>query len=143
LTFAPDRSIHLLLSGVSYEEYSGRSKEEAMHRSLHRLTRLMATVALVATAALGVASTALADDWARDRADARAVQEVDPAIRTAIAAHSTEAASPPVAAVSAPALDDGFAWGAAALGLVAGIVGTCVLVGCVNLVRHDGRLRSA
>ena len=100
-----------------------------MHLSLRRLTSLTATVALLATLALGVAPAALGDDWARDRAAGIALQQLDTAIRTADA--------------TAPSHDDGFAWGAALLGLGAGAIGMCVLLGCVTLVRHDGRLRSA
>jgi hypothetical protein len=75
------------------------------------------------------------------------VAKLDPAIRTAIAARAIEApVTPPVAKpVAEPILasDDGFAWGAAALGLGFGVVGMSLVFGCVTLVRHDGRLRSA
>jgi hypothetical protein len=114
-----------------------------MHHSLHGLTRVTAIVVLVATVALGVASAALGDDWARDRASAPVVQELDPAIGTAIAARTADAPSTPVGVVSEPVVDDGFAWRAAALGLAAGVVGMSILLGCVTLVRHDGRLRNA
>ena len=69
--------------------------------------------------------------------------ELDPAIRTAIAARSSEARVAMPAAEATPAPGDGFAWGAAALGLAFGIAGMCLVLGCVTLVRHDGRLRSA
>ena len=127
-----------------------------MHRSSQRLTGLIATVALAASLALAVAPDAFADDWARERADVvapvavgddwardrRAVEQLDPAIRTAIVSRvpGIPATSPAAAAVPA---NDGFAWGAALLGLGAGVAGMCVLLGCVTLVRHDGRLRSA
>ena len=57
-----------------------------------------ATLAVVATLALGATPTASGDDWARDRA--------------------------------------------AVAGLVAGVAAMCVLLGCVTLVRSNGRLRS-
>jgi len=100
----------------------------------------LATVVL-ATASLGTASAAFGDAWGRDAAVAQRVQQLDPAIRTAIAAQTVL----PVAAVevSAPAADTGFAWGAAVLGAAAGALALAALLGCVTLVRHDGRLRSA
>ena len=58
--------------------------------SSQHLIRFTATVALVATLALGVAPAAFGDDWARDQAAARAVEQLDPAIRTAIEARSPE-----------------------------------------------------
>ena len=73
------------------------------------------------------------------------MHQLDPAIRTAIAARTVVPGPVPVAAVgvSAPAADAGFAWGAAALGAAAGALAFAALFGCVTLVRHDGRLRSA
>jgi hypothetical protein len=67
---------------------------------------------------------------------------IDPAIRTAML---VRVASGPTsgAVVSATAVgEDAFAWGAAALGLGAGVAAMCVLLGCVTLVRSHGRLRS-
>jgi hypothetical protein len=115
-------------------------------RGQRRLTARAAFAALVATLALAPAPTALGDDWARDRAAAAAaVQELDPAIRTAIAARASTATDPTASEVvpTVPSAGDGFAWGAAALGLGVGIAAACVLLGCVTLVRNDGRLRSA
>ena len=111
-----------------------------------RRTSSLTIAALVATLALGIAPTALGDDWARDRAAADAVQGLDPAIRTAIAARAVEsprtATSPPLV-VSASATDgDEFSWRAAAVGLGAGVAALCLLLGCVTLVRSHGRLRS-
>jgi hypothetical protein len=134
-------------------------------------------VAALATVALALVPTAFGDGWARDRADAVAMQSLDPALRTAIAARSAalalgvdgshggvktgvaEGLDPAVRAAiaarsAAPAPvsetlprvsppDDGFAWGAAALGLATGIAAMCALLACVSLVRHDGRLRNA
>jgi hypothetical protein len=111
----------------------------------HRLSRLAAAIALLAAIAVGVAPAALADDWARDRAHVIAYQELDPAIRTAIEARApaSPAASlePTLAAPASPS--GGFAWGAAALGLLIGVGATCLTLACVTLVRHDGHLRSA
>ena len=42
----------------------------------------------------------------------------------------------------ASAGDDGFAWGAAAVGLGAGIAAMSALLGCLALVRSTGRLHS-
>lgn len=114
-----------------------------MHRSLPGLRCLIVTAVVVATVGLGAASAASADDWARDDAGANALVSLDPAIRTAIAARHLDAAATVGAEARTPALDDGFAWGAAALGVGVGIAAMCVLLGCVTLVRHDGRLRNA
>lgn len=117
-----------------------------MQRSSHRIRGYTAVLALVATLALGIAPTALADDGARERLmAARAIEELDPAIRAAMIARTATTETPPPASVvvPAPVVDDGFAWKAAALGLAAGVGAMCVLLGCVTLVRHDGRLRSA
>jgi hypothetical protein len=70
--------------------------------------------------------------------------ELDPAIRFAIAARATDP-TPVPARVAEPiaAPDNGFAWSAAALGLALGALGMCLVLGCVTLIRHDGRLRNA
>ena len=113
-----------------------------MHRSLPALSRIVVTVVLAASVAFGFASAARADEWARDEVAAKASSSLDPAIRTAIAARQLHTDT---AAVNAQAttLDEGFAWGAAALGVGVGIAAMCALFGCVTLVRHDGRLRNA
>jgi hypothetical protein len=102
----------------------------------------LATVVL-ATASLGTASAAFGDAWGQDHAVARQVQQLDPAIRTAIAAHSVVPVPVAAVAVAAPVADAGFAWGAAALGAAAGALALAALLACVTLVRHDARLRSA
>jgi hypothetical protein len=117
-----------------------------MKHLLRRPSRLATIAALVVTLGLGVAPAALGDDWARDRVAADAVQGLDPAISTAIAARAAEptrpvTSSPLVASVSATGGDE-FAWRAAAIGLGAGIAAMCLLLGCVTLVRSHGRLRS-
>jgi len=102
-----------------------------------------ATLAIVATLALGFTSSASGDDWARDRAADAAVQQLDPAIQTALVARAAEFTATPAAATSGPMVnEDEFAWGAAAVGLVAGVATMCLLLGCVTLVRGNGRLRS-
>jgi hypothetical protein len=102
-----------------------------------------ATVAVVAMLALGVTPAAFGDDWARDRAADAAMQQLDPAIQTAMVARTAEVTSTPAAAASVPIVDeDQFAWGAAVVGLVAGVAAMCALLGCVTLVRSHGRLRS-
>jgi hypothetical protein len=110
----------------------------------HHSSGYAATLALVAmlALALGLAPTAFGDDWARDRAAATAVQELDPAIRIAMVGAAAAAPTTSIVA-TAPDGDDGFAWGAAALGLGAGVIAMCALLGCVTLVRSHGRLRSA
>ncbi|HET7515657.1 MAG TPA: hypothetical protein VFJ60_12710 [Gaiella sp.] len=113
-----------------------------MNRSLLALGRVVATTAVVAAAAVGVPSVALADDWARDGATTQAATSLDPAIRTAIEARSSGAA-PPTVAVLTSAGEGGFAWSAAALGLGVGVAAMCAVFACVTLVRHDGRLRNA
>ena len=77
---------------------------------------------------------ALPDDWG-----------VDPAIRAAINAHSAarSAATSPSSAVVTSVPDQGFAWGDAFIGAAVGVAVMCVALGCVTLLRHDGRLRSA
>jgi hypothetical protein len=115
-----------------------------MIHSLLALGRLAATIALVATMAVGFASVARADDWARDHVATQAFTSLDPAIRTAINGRNLDAAPPAAAVVvSTPVGDEGFAWGAAALGVGIGVAAVCAVLACVTLVRHDGRLRSA
>jgi hypothetical protein len=114
-----------------------------MHRTIVALGRSAVLVALVATIALGLASAARSDDWARDDVAARAIGSLDPAIRTAIAAHTVGMPSAPAIEPSTSAADDGFAWFAAALGVGVGVAVMCAVFGCVTLVRHDGRLRNA
>ncbi|HEX2302478.1 MAG TPA: hypothetical protein VHH57_02545 [Gaiella sp.] len=115
-----------------------------MSRSLHsRLARLVAALTVVVTVALGTALPATADDWGRDRAAVIAYEALDPAIRTALAARAPDSPVPPPATVSASHADDGFAWNAAAIGFAVAIAGVCIALGCVTLVRHDGRLRNA
>ena len=111
-----------------------------------RPSRLATIAAFVVTLAVVIAPPAWGDDWARDRVAADAVQALDPAIRTAIAARATEPtrpvmSSPLVGSASATGGDE-FAWGAAAVGLAAGIAAMSLLLGCVTLVRSHGRLRS-
>ena len=129
-----------------------------MHRSLQRQVRLTATVALVA---LGISPAALGYAGGPDRSEAAFARTpgsyaggpdrseaafarygIDPAIRTPITSPSPALpiAVPVTVVTSAPA--DGFAWRAAAYGLGVGIAGVLFLLGCVTLVRHDGRLRS-
>ena len=114
-----------------------------MRHLIRPLVRRTAIAAVLGTLALALVPTALGDDWGRDRGGAVAIQGLDPGIRTAIAARSTV---PAPVAVTIPRLspsDDGFAWGAATLGLVTGIAAMCAVLACVSLVRHDGRLRHA
>jgi len=114
-----------------------------MTRSVLTLSRRVATIALVASLAVGFASVARADEWARDDNATQAFASLDPAIRTAISGRNLEAAPAAAAAISTTVGDEGFAWGAAALGVGVGVAAMCAVFGCVTLVRHDGRLRSA
>ena len=114
-----------------------------MYQLIRPLARRAAFAAVLVTIALALVPTAFGDPWAEYQADVVAMQELDPAISTAIAARS--AVAPPIS-TTLPVVtssDDGFAWGAAALGLAAGIAATCAVLACVSLMRHDGRLRNA
>lgn len=114
-----------------------------MRRSAHRLRMYSAALVLAASSALGLAPAAFGDDWARDRAAVvGAIEDLDPAIRTAVVARTSESPATPPVVASAPAVDDGFAWGAAAIGLGVGVAAMCVVLGSVTLVRSHGRLRS-
>jgi hypothetical protein len=126
-------------------------KESNMRHLTRPLARRTAIAAVLVTIALALVPTAFGDPWGRDHADAVAREGLDPAIRTAIAARSTvpitaRSTVPASVAATIPRLspaDDGFAWGAATLGLVTGIAAMCAVLVCVSLVRHDGRLRHA
>ena len=117
-----------------------------MRHLIRPLARRTAIAAVLVTIALALVPTAFGDPWGRDHADAVARQGLDPAIRTAIAARSTvpitaRSTVPAPVAATIPRLspaDDGFAWGAATLGLVTGIAAMCAVLVCVSLVRHDG-----
>jgi hypothetical protein len=133
-----------------------------MYRQLKGLVRVTATSALLAVVALGISPAAFGSyaggpdrsevAFARtpgsyaggpDRSEAALARYgVDPAIRTPIGSPSPEVpiAVPATVVISAP--EDGFAWRAAAFGLAVGVAGMLFLLGCVTLVRHDGRLRS-
>ena len=114
-----------------------------MQLSFRRSSRLAVVALLVATLVLCAAPQAFGDDWARDRAAAGALEGLDPAIRTALAARAPADSTAPPLVASIPSVGtDEFAWGAAALGLGVGIAAMCVLLGCVTLVRSHGRLRS-
>jgi hypothetical protein len=113
-----------------------------MHRSVRSLTRLTAIVAVLGVLAVAAAQAVSADDWGRGRAALTAQQELDPAIRAAIAARASAAPTAPIVAPT-PSTEDGFAWEAAAIGAFVGIGAMCIALACVTLVRHDGRLRSA
>jgi hypothetical protein len=114
-----------------------------MRHLIRPLARRTAIAAVLVTIALALVPTAFGDPWGRDHADAVAIQALDPAIRTAIAARSTVSAPVAAAIPRLSPADDGFAWGAATLGLVTGIAAMCAVLVCVSLVRHDGRLRHA
>jgi hypothetical protein len=113
-----------------------------MYPSRFALGRILVTAALALAVAVGLPSVARADDWGRDQGATQALASLDPAIRTAIAARHFEG-TPPAATVVVPAGVDGFAWGAAALGVGVGVAAMCAVFACVTLVRHDGRLRNA
>jgi hypothetical protein len=114
-----------------------------MRHLIRPLARRTAIAGVLVALALTLVPAAFGDGWARDRADAAAMQGLDQGIRTAIVARST---APVSVAFTVPRLspsDEGFAWGAATLGLVTGILGVCAVFVCVSLVRHHGRLRHA
>jgi hypothetical protein len=129
----------LLLSGVIPVE----GRRNVMCHPIRRLAHRTTLVAVLVTLALALVPNAFGDGWARERADMVAMQGLDPALRTAIVAHST-APTPVVTTLPrVSSSDDGFAWGAAALGLATGIAAMCAVLVCVSLMRHDGRLRNA
>lgn len=110
-----------------------------------RLVRHTMTLTVVTVVALVAVLPVAADDWARDRAAAAAsLEALDPAIRTAIAARPgavpsvSSVTETPAAAVSV----DGVAWLDAGVGAAVGFTIACLVLLCVTLVRHDGRLRS-
>jgi hypothetical protein len=114
-----------------------------MQHPYRRTSRFTAIAAVVAILSLGVAPAAFGDAWARDRAADAAAQHLDTAIRTAIVARTADVTATSASAASVPLVDeDEFAWGAAVLGLGAGVAAMCLLLGCVTLVRSHGRLRS-
>ena len=118
-----------------------------MRHLIRPLARRTAVAAVLATIALALVPTAFGDSWARDHADAVAIQGLDPGIRTAIRMANdywSTAPAPVAATIPRPSpSDDGFAWWTATLGLVTGIAAMCAVLVCVSLVRHDGRLRHA
>jgi hypothetical protein len=122
-----------------------------MRHPIQLFARRTVVAAVLVTVALALVPTAFGDPWGRDHADAVAIQAlpddwgVDPAIRAAINAHSAarSAATSPSSAVVTSVPDQGFAWGDAFVGAAVGVAVMCVALGCVTLLRHDGRLRSA
>lgn len=119
----------------------------------HRLEACAATVVLIATLALFAPAAAFGDTSAaqsQPSAIERLIRQED-ARKAELARYDAAARQNPVTAsldareraTAPPAGDDGFAWGAAALGLAAGIVGACVLLGAVTLLRGQDRLRNA
>jgi hypothetical protein len=165
LTFALDRSIQ-----YSYRDDPIRSKwiiaireGGTMHRRSNRLRPAAAIVALVAILASGVPAAAAPDVEATPsqpsaierlarQEDARRheLARYDAAARQRGAATLLDAreramvsrvANLPTATAAEPR-DAGFAWGAAALGMGAGIAGMCVLIGSATVLRGHG-LRSA
>jgi hypothetical protein len=119
-----------------------------MRHPVRFLVRRTVIAAVLCTLALALVPTAFGDPWGRDHADAVASAAladdwgVDPAIRAAINTHSA-ARSAPSSAVLTSVPEPGFAWGDAFIGAAVGVAVMCVALGCVTLVRHDGRLRSA
>ncbi len=134
-----------------------------MHRRSNRPRPVAATVALVAILASGVPAAAAPDAEATPsqpsaverlarQEDARRheLARYDAAARQRGAATVLDAreramvsrAANLSTATAVEPRDAGFAWGAAALGMGAGVVGTCVLLGSAALVRGHG-LRSA
>ena len=138
-----------------------------MHRRLRRAIGFVAILALVATLAVGVTPVASGDDVAspsQPSAIERLVRQED-ARRAELAGYdeivrqnelsamldvreqamgARASAATTAASVVRPASAGGeeFAWGAAALGVGAGVAAACVLLGCVTLARGRGRLRS-
>lgn len=116
-----------------------------MKLSTQHRTRMAVALVVVTATVCAVSPVASGDDWARERAGIAALSELDPAIRTAIAAQapSVPVVSPTPVAVEMPVSADGFAWAEAGIGVLVGIGVACFGLACVTLVRNDGRLRSA
>ena len=106
---------------------------------------LFSLVVALATASLSLAPAAFGDAWGRDDAAASRLQQLDPAIRTAIGARAAVPTPNPAANVelTSTAAAPGFAWDDAALGALVGALALAALLACVTLLRHDGRLRNA
>ena len=138
-----------------------------MHGRSHRLQASVATVALVAIFALGVTPTALGDagpsasqpsaierllrqedarrkELAKYDAVARQneVSRMLDAREQALHPFTTTAPTSASTFGRASAGDGGFAWGAAAVGLGAGIAAMLALLGCVALARSTRRPQS-
>ena len=106
---------------------------------------LLAVVVALAAASLSLAPAAFGDGWGRDDAAGSRLQQLDPAIRTAIGARAAMPTESPASTVelTSTAAAPGFAWDDAALGALVGALALAALLACVTLVRHDGRLRNA
>jgi len=134
-----------------------------MHRRSNRLRPTVAIVALVAILASGVPAAAAPDAEAtpaqpsaierlarQEDARRRELARYDAAARQRGAATLLDAreramvsrAANLSTATAVEPRDAGFSWGAAALGMGAGVAGMCVLLGSAALVRGHG-LRSA
>ena len=117
-----------------------------MRHPIRLLARRTAVAAVLVTIALALVPTAFGDGWARDHADAVAVQGLDPGIRTAIRTANDYWSKAPRGRRDDPAslaVRRRLRLVAAALGLVTGIAAMGAVLVCVSLVRHDGRLRHA
>ena len=138
-----------------------------MHRRSHHLQASLATIALVAILALGAAPAAFGDARAaasQPSAIERLLRQED-ARRTELARYDAvatqnevsrmldarEQALHPFTTAGSTATSTvgqgsaggrGFAWGAAAVGLGAGIAAMLALLGCVALARSTGRPQS-
>ena len=137
-----------------------------MQCSSKRRTGPAAALALVVIVSLGLPGTAPGSEPAaaaqpsamerlRRQEDARKAElarftaaeiQVDAATRRdarerAMLERAAIAPTAPVEPTTRPGVVDEFDWGAAALGLGAGVAATCTLLGCVTLLRSPGRLR--
>ena len=136
-----------------------------MQRSSHRRTSAVTTLAIIGTLAL-LPSVALGEGSAvgfHPSAIERLVLQEDarraelarfaaiggddalPAMldarERAMVANASAATRAPLDTATRSGAGGEFAWGAAALGLAAGVAAMCVLLGCGTLIRSPGRLR--
>ena len=114
-----------------------------MRHPIRPLARRTAIAAVLCTLALALVPTAFGDSWGRDT---RVRLRDRPLTRRSVRPSAARSTVPTPVSSTVPRLlpaDNGFAWSAAALGLVTGIAAMCAVFVCVSLVRHDGRLRHA
>lgn len=115
-----------------------------MHHRFRSQRTLAAVGALFACLSLGAAPGAIGADPPAPQPSAieRLVRQEDARAGELIRYDTVARQDDSMPSIVAPLGGDEFSWGDAALGLVAGVLGVGVLLGCLMLVRSRGRLRS-